>query len=294
MSTGNPLVPTDPKGSPTPTPYVLIPYSATDIGVRPLPNSTVLWMCHSIHVNGLPYTGVPFEPGETVNLSVIVKNAGAVGTLAEVQLYSNKPGTVFSKSSLNLIGQSLLYVPALSQQETPSLPWVITSALPIHVCLLAVVSCPLDPAPAIAIPLHDRHFGQQNVKVKTANSLLSHFSFHVANAGSESAHFHVRARPVSDEALRQLNEFYKAEGVSLKSESIALAVAEPGRAGRSRQELRLELKPEEKRLCQVFVDVPPNLGADQFFAVEIEQAAEKTDTGRAATLGFIVFGAEKE
>jgi len=231
-------------------------------------------------------------------MSVVVKNAGDLAALATTRLYYADPTTAFVPGNLHLIGQDNPYVGAYSEQTTVDMPWTPDGTVPEHVCLVAeVTSIPLDPAPGTFDVVNDRHYGQQNINVLGVRKKQKKaFSFKVANAGKEAAGFLVMARPVGPEALRYLEQFYKAEGISLKPEAITVGLVQAGKPQQNKQEFRVQLKPGETRLCQLMMDVPADLQPHQFFAVEVEQSSgKKTDAQRhgQATLGIVAFATEE-
>lgn len=286
------------------TPFLLTPYTATDDGTRPLPSSIPSWICPSIHLNGVPYTGVSLTAGVQVNLSVVVKNRGALSAVVTVRLYYADPTTVFTPLSTNLIGQKVYLVGAGATTQSPVMPWTPPGTIPSHICLLAEATCSPDPSIGTFDVVNDRHYGQQNVNILVVqNSQKTSFEFFAGNPGREAAEFSVRAHPVEAEALRQLEKLYNAEAIELNPKALALRVVEPGQRQRVRQEISLKLKPQERRLCQLMMDVPPDLGSHQFFAVELEQLAdedseqtaakqdkERYESPKIGSIGVIAFG----
>jgi hypothetical protein len=214
-----------------------------------------------------------------------------------MQLYWADPTTAFTAASINFINQSVIYLGAKSEMETPVQPWTPGVAIPGHVCLLAVVSAVVDPAPAIIDVVHDRHFGQQNIHVNgVVKAQRKSIPFRVANASRQAAVFQVTARPVSVETLRQLEEFYHAEGRQLNAEAITVWDVGFGPPRGARGQFPVKLQPGESRLCQLMVDVPGDLQVHEFFAVEIAQtsgeASKKDQPPPTATLGVVCFAEE--
>jgi hypothetical protein len=148
--------------------------------------------------------------------------------------------------------------------------------------------------------VHDRHYGQQNINILTAKNGQKQFSeFFVTNSSLEPASYAVHARPVAQGALGYLGRVFKAEPFSLSPSALTLRIAVPGLPQQATQDISLELKPQERRLCQLVIEVPPDFqlhpdGPHRFLAVELQQ--ERTDHAEGSeinstvgTLGVVVF-----
>jgi len=232
-------------------------------------------------------------------MSLVIKNGGALAALTTARLYYADPTTTFTATVLahRMIFQQTLYIGAGAQQETPAAVWTPDNTTPFHVCLLAEVgSIPLDPSTGTYDAVSDRHYGQQNINVLMVQpGQKKSFSFRVANGGRETEQFTVLVRSVGEEALHHLEKLYNSEAVSLRPTALSVQVVEPGLRRQSRQELKLQLKPGETRLCQLMLDVPRDLNAHQFIAIEVEQLPSiLSEQARISTLGIIAFVSEAE
>jgi hypothetical protein len=156
------------NGNPPGT-YLVIPYYSGDSGSRPLPSSYPFWMCNSILINGSPYGGQQLVPGQTVELSLNAINYGTLTAPALCLFFWANPTTNFTNASVNLIGSASLSLPRALLTTTTPIPWTIPQGTPAHICLLAEVTAPADPASGTYDAATDRHFGQQNVHLTTAS-----------------------------------------------------------------------------------------------------------------------------
>jgi|SRR5947209_3672445 len=294
----------------SPTPFVFIPYAGNDDGTRPLPPNISIpeWLCPGIHVNGVSYTGNPLQLGVEVQLSVVVENSGSLDGLVVVYLYWIDPTTSFTVQSLHSIGTPQIYtVASLASTESPMISWTPIPPIPSHFCLLAQVWCPAEYPQQVGPPqtfdvAHDRHYAQQNVNILQAQAgqPLS-FEFFAGNSRAKASTFVLQARPVHAQTLKALEQLYRAEAVPISQKELLLHEVKPGIREHTGHELSLHMQIQERRLYQVVMNIPDNLGTNQFVAVEIDQVArddnddddeEKRSHSRKklGSIGLIIFG----
>ncbi len=291
------------------TPFIFIPYASNDDGTRPLPPSIQVpdWLCPSIHVNGVSYTGNPLQVGVEVQLSVVVENSGSVDSLVVVYLYWIDPTTSFTVQGLHPIGTPQIYaVASLASVESPMISWTPAPPIPGHICFLAQVWCPAEYPQQVGPPqtfdvAHDRHYAQQNVNILQAQAGQSlSFEFFAGNPGTKASTFVLQARPVHAQMLNALEQLYRAEAVPISQKELMLHVVEPGIREHTSHELSLHTQAQERQLCQVIMNIPDNLGTNQFVAIEIDQVAREDDEDdeekrsrsrrKLGSIGLIVFG----
>jgi hypothetical protein len=292
------------NGHPPATPFLFTPYTNSsgfvDDGSRPLPSSVPAWLCPAIHIDGLPYSGVPLTAGTPYNMSLVVQNGGELGALVTARLYFADPTTAFTAATLGKppIFQETLYVGGLAQQETTPVSWTPDNTIPGHVCLLAeVASFPADPSSGTYDVVNDRHYGQQNINVVTVSpGQKKSFPFWIANVDKEAQEVEVTVRPVGEDVLRHLERFYKSESAAIRLEDLSVQLVEPRQPLHVKPSVKLKAKPGEQRRCQITVAVPAELKPNQFIAIEVEQATNPKHSGgssraRVATLGIVAFAA---
>jgi hypothetical protein len=221
------------KGGPEePGTHLVIPYYVGDLG-RPLPSSYPFWMCPSILVNGSPYTGQALKGGQTVELSLIAVNHGFLTAPGVCVFFWANPTTSFTDAAVNVIGVSTVALPRDALTTTPiAVAWTIPEGIPEHVCLLAEITTPADPAESV--PGHpgtltydaatDRHFGQQNIHVVTvAPGGKVRVGFVVANGMATAGRFRLEVTHllVNHQALRHVVSadapLRKAEAISVRA-----------------------------------------------------------------------------
>ena len=174
-------------------PYLLIrAYSPGDRGARPAWPPRPSWESPDIALIDAAYTG-PFDPsrlvvsptaGRRYRVFVRIWNLGllpAVGV--HVRAWFVNPG-FFGGNPSNPAYQPVLIGGAMVNLEDRTRPgatavveldrtWDIPLTLTGHECLMASVSCPLDPWSGVLDANHDRHVGQRNLEILagTANAM---------------------------------------------------------------------------------------------------------------------------
>lgn len=149
---------------------LVIPYYVGDQGQRPLPSADPFWMCRSILVDGAPYGGQILQAGQSVELSLDAVNIGWVPATAVCVFFYARPTTNFTSQNTTIIASVNLPLEPGMVTPSPSVQWDVPEGLPRHICLLAMVTAPQDPAPAGYDAVADRHFGQQNLHLATASA----------------------------------------------------------------------------------------------------------------------------
>src|SRR6266403_4688527 len=105
----------------TPTPFVVIPYFSGDDGTRPVdPQKATWWLCSSILINDVPYSG-PLDRSNPLKLSVRVANWGHYpATPLLVRLFWSPPASGPAGVQLHPVGQTIF--PVLNAGEEGVIP----------------------------------------------------------------------------------------------------------------------------------------------------------------------------
>jgi hypothetical protein len=276
-------------------PFLFIPYWKTplspslpaDNGIkRPLPSSVISWLCDGIHAG-------PYFPGQTLDVTVDVGNAGGGNntSLATVIVYWADPTVGFVKPTF--FGATLTAVPPRGGLATTStISAEIPKWAPNHICLLAVVTHPLDAAGSIANPVGDRHWAQRNLTAVAASiSQPLEFVFTAANPLLEEAEFLLLARPLDERRLVALGLRLKATPVATK---MLLKLQDQG--ARLLQDrttaIGLKLAANERRLFRLTVELGQHLEPHEFTAVDVVlwREREEEQAGTVGSLGLVILG----
>jgi hypothetical protein len=257
-------------GGAEPSTHLVIPYYSGDQGVRPLPAADPFWMCNAIKINGSPYAGQTLLRGETVALTVDAINFGTLTSPALCLIFWASPTTVFTSRSLNLIGQAALPLYPGLPATTAAVPWTVPGETPDHICLLAEVTAPADPAPPDYDAATDRHFGQQNVYLMAASpGGQIHAGFVVANGRSTAARFRLEASHVLVRH-RALRHIVKGDAAMGEAEVMGLAKAQSGAHSRS-QMMHVELDPGELVDVELNARVPRDADRGSVIVLQVAQ-----------------------
>ncbi len=180
-------------------PYLMIrAYSPGDRGARPTWPPVPCWESPDIALIDAAWTG-PFDPSQLVvnpsagrryRVFVRIWNLGLLPAIGvHVRAWFVNPG-FFGGNPNNpayqpqLIGGAIVNLtdrtrPGASAVVELDHTWDIPSTLTGHECLMATVSCPLDPWSGVFDSNHDRHVGQRNLTIlgaaEDAMPLLSTF-----------------------------------------------------------------------------------------------------------------------
>jgi hypothetical protein len=153
----------------------------------------VSWLCESIHA------GV-FVPGEQLDVSVDVRNSGGgnAAPVVTVVVYWADPTVGFAHpnffAATNMVVPPSRDVPGGVQTATISA--VIPATAPEHICLLAMVSHPQDPAGVVCDPIQDRHWAQRNlVAAQLAKGAPIILPLTVANPRADKSEFLLTVAP---------------------------------------------------------------------------------------------------
>ena len=274
--------------------YLVVPYFAGDKGrpgrERPLPPASspgvISWACPSIKVGGAPGT---FVPGAPLSVTVTVANYGA-GTsvgIVNVAVWWSDPTTAFTQTHLH--GQAVVAVPSQGGiATTKAIINTIPASAPSHICLLVRVSSPADTVPSGSPidPVNDRHWAQLNLNAVPAPGGAFQFAFLAGNPLEEECIFALRARPVAPRGVEALVDTIRAEPLFLEELGVDFVLLdEDGRPSGEEFTGRLALRPGESRKVLVGGQLPRELAAGEFAAIEVVQECEERLIG---SLGLVL------
>jgi hypothetical protein len=274
-------------------PYLCIPYwisplepgDPPDDGERrPLPSNVVSWLCDGIHAS-------PYSPGERLEVSVDVLNSGPGSTtaLATVLVYWVDATVGFSKP--NFFGADTVAVPPRGGRgSTGTIAGVIPATASNHICLLCVVTHPLDKPGKVADPVGDRHWAQHNLiaaEVAPQQNLIVPVT--AVNPFPRPSSFRLLVRMLEFDLLRQL-----ARGMGVEPAELEMRLRLLDEWGRTvgeggRPELSLELDEGGRRLFNVSLEPFDELGGERLSAVEAVLFAEEREHP-VGSLGFVLRG----
>jgi hypothetical protein len=257
------------------TVQLVIPYFSGDQGFRPLPSAYPYWMCHAIKIDGSPYAGQLFSPGQTVNLTVDVINIGTLTVTPVVLFFWAPPTTNFTFPPATLIGlvspSPVLAMNALT--TTSPVVWPIPAGTPEHICLIAEVTFPADPAPTDLDAIADRHFGQQNVYLlSAAPGAHIQVRFMMINNGATAARFRLEATHVLVNH-HALHHIVGEHAILREAEGIELMPCRSD-ARRNRRGLHVDLAAGEQLEVEFNALVPRDATRGSSIIVELAQYGE--------------------
>lgn len=274
-------------------PYLCIPYwsvprfpgDTPDTGlIRPLPSGIVSWLCPGIHAS-------PYTPGAKLDVTVEVRNSGRgnAAVAATVVVYWADPTIGFSKPTL--LGATVVSVPPRGGRAmTPTISGLIPATAPDHICLLALVTHPLDKPIAVIDPVGDRHWAQRNlVAAKAAPGIPVQLAFLAVNPFAHEAIFEIDVHRLDMDVLKQL-------ALRLKAEPSDVEVRVRLLDDRARQErdatAQLALDAGGRRMFNMVVDVLGDLAPEQMTAVEVVLRAADERREPVGSLGMVIRGAD--
>jgi len=274
-------------------PYLCIPYwsaprfagDTPDSGqLRPLPGDVVSWLCPGIHAS-------PYTPGAKLEVTVDVRNSGRgnAAVVASVVVYWVDPTVGFSKPTL--LGATVASVPPRGgRATTPTVSGVIPATAPDHICLVALVTHPLDNPGTVIDPVGDRHWAQLNlVRVKAAAGIPVQLAFLAVNPFAHEAIFEIDVHRMEMDVLKQLALSLKAEPSDVRVHVRLL----DDRAGHERDAAaRLALDAGGRRVFNLTVDVAGELAPEQMTAVEVVLRSDERREP-VGSLGVVIQGAER-
>jgi len=251
-------------------PYARPPGTPDDTGARPLPASITYWACSSIRLNGSPYNGKPLTPGP-ITLSLLVANSGALGAWVTARFYLTDPTTGFHPGDL-LGTTEQFYVPAntlaKNARRSPQQQYTVPDGK-AHLCLFAEAWSGMDPTTDPGNPVVDRHWGQQNLQILTAQ------------AGQQlPIPFRVVGQPPGGRYLMRVRQPAREEDNVFLLPSDALQIVDAEQGGARATELPVELRPYEQRTFQVVVVIPADAraGTSARFVIEQTTTVAERDT----------------
>jgi hypothetical protein len=260
-------------------PWIFVPYPQPpgvpdDDGTRPLKNAVTSYACPSILVNGAPYDGGPLPPGE-VDLSLRVANLGSLGAWVTARFYLSDPATGFSPT--DLLGSSEgFYVAANTSaamaKQSPIAPQTIPEGKP-HLCVFAHAWSSLDPATRPGDPIDDRHWGQQNLQIRTARPGERVVVPFLAVGRGDALRYTVNVRRHSTPDDRQ----------QLVLPGAAVALRDGAGGHEPAEQLQLDLRAGERRPLELSVQVPQDASPGTRALLVLEQ----TPVGGAQPVGAI-------
>jgi hypothetical protein len=154
------------------TPWLMIPYNTTDVGLRPLPPNTAYYVSPYIYVESSDPSG-NIVAGEPNYVHAIVINAGMAPAFPTiVDFYWGNPSLGLGAASMHWIGTEWVYIWQGSQKDVRcNTPWVPDFENGGHECIIVNCSAPInDPITDPFEPWLDRHVGQRNVMVTEATA----------------------------------------------------------------------------------------------------------------------------
>ncbi|MET0933660.1 MAG: hypothetical protein ABWX56_08100 [Mycetocola sp.] len=265
-------------------PFLAIPYwSPGDTGEdRPLPSTVTWYLCAGIRTS-------TYRPGEVLEVTVDIRNSGGSNapSLAQVTVWWSDPALGFVIRPENLIGFRQVAVdPRGGAATTALMARQMPADAPNHICLLARVSHPLDPAPPVPDPVNDRHWAQRNLSVVAAPAGVPVVvPFVIANPFPETAGFHIRLAPATDPRL-----LVGVDGVAGEAHTDFIALMRlDGMLGERSLEFDVELGPGDERHLEATIDVP-ELPPGTFAAFEFSQALDERVIGG---LGVVLVAEER-
>jgi len=269
-------------------PSLLIPYwGPGDLGtgdpgdrgdIRPVPPSIIPYLCEGIS------TPAPFEPGKPITVFVDVRNwgGGNAASLVTVRVWWADPATSFVAMNPNqLIGVTSVLVPPRGKtRRSAGMPYNFPFVPPPHICLIACVHHPADPAPSTPLPGLDRHWAQHNLSyVQPDAGGTIDFPFNVGNVFQQAFDFTVEVRPVVRDRLERLAHYVRADPTTADARVELSARRDwsargSGEAGHS---YSLAVRPggREPMHLRLGLSAPPGVG--QFAAFEIIQQLRGQD-----------------
>jgi hypothetical protein len=149
------------------TPWLLVRYSLTDVGLRPMPAGEAHWHSPDIFVESSDPTGkaVAGEPNFVHARIFNLGKAPAVPT--RVDFYWADPSIGLGPAHMNLIGTEWVEIyPHTAKDVRCSQAWIPVFVNDGHECLKVNCTNPLfDPITHPFEPRNDRHAGQRNITV---------------------------------------------------------------------------------------------------------------------------------
>jgi hypothetical protein len=279
-------------------PYFSIPYwsaprfpcDAPDDGtLRPLTAGVISWDCHGIH------TG-PYTPGETLDVSVDVRNAGGgnAAAVATVVVWWADPTVGFAKPTF-FAAASVAVPPRGGLATTATMSAPIPAGAPAHICLLARVTNTLDQAGPVCDPVGDRHWAQRNLQaVAVAAGAPIVIPFLAANPFARETLFRLEVGVLNRDSLALLALRQRARPAEARLR-VAVLDARGERAADGDRDGRLDvaLGPRAGRLFHLAIAIDRDLDPDELAAVEIGLTPRDAEAP-VGSLGIVVRGSDRD
>lgn len=166
------------------TPWLLIRYALTDIGLRPVPANQIAYKSPDIWIESSDLLGNAVAGEENFVHARIFNLGKADASPTRVDFYWADPSLGLGAEHMNLIGTEWMEVEAYTVQDVRcNTPWIPVFLNDGHECLKVNCSSPiLDPITAPFKPREDRHVGQRNITVvESAAGATVKFSLAVNN-----------------------------------------------------------------------------------------------------------------
>jgi hypothetical protein len=174
----------DNRGKDHNTPFIVMRFNTTDVGLRPIPSGTPHWACPDIWVESSSPLGNPVA-GEENFLHARVFNFGAFDAMpVKVDFYWADPSLGLGPANMNIIGTEWVEVKSMYSKDVRcNTPWIPQFLNNGHECVEVNCSCiPLDMIKHPFQPVVDRHVGQRNLHVEQAAPAQAFkFQVHVNN-----------------------------------------------------------------------------------------------------------------
>ena len=149
------------------TPWLLIRYRDTDLGLRPIPSGEQFWLSPDIWIESSDPWGRGVV-GEENFVHARVFNLGKASSLpTRVDFYWADPSIGLGAANMNLIGTEWVEVDAHTTKDVRcNSPWIPVFLNNGHECLkINCSNLALDPISQPFQPTLDRHVGQRNIMV---------------------------------------------------------------------------------------------------------------------------------
>lgn len=152
------------------TPWLVIPATTTDYGLRPLGGGVAHWASPFIGVISPDPSGKALAGAANTVWARVFNLGAATSAPTMVRFYWADPSVGLGADDAHPIGETMVEIgPMTSALVQCPTPWVPTYLNNGHECLFASADNPvLDPITAPFAPWADRHVGQRNVQVLPA------------------------------------------------------------------------------------------------------------------------------
>ncbi len=152
------------------TPWLLIRYRTSDLGLRPIPAGEAHWVSPDIWVESSDPSGSAVAAEDNFVHARIFNLGKATAVPTRVDFYWADPSVGLGPGYMNLIGTEWVSIePHTAMDVRCATPWVPVFLNNGHECLMVNCTNPiLDPIAYPFEPRQDRHVGQRNISVLQA------------------------------------------------------------------------------------------------------------------------------